>query len=66
MRQIPEPRHICLEEGALSEWLYEELDALEALKAIFKGAATTVIGRAVWRKREVYDPKRLEGAARSD
>lgn len=72
------------------------------LKAIFKGAATTVIGRAeddpiyrpylalldggtkpnlakltiarqiasivlaVWRTREVYDPKRLESAARRD
>jgi transposase len=72
------------------------------LKAIFKGAATTVIGRgndepidrhygrlleggtkpnlakltisrqiasivlAVWRTKEVYDPKRLEGAARRD
>lgn len=25
VRQIPEPRHICLEEGTLSEWLYEVL-----------------------------------------
>jgi hypothetical protein len=23
VRQIPEPRHTCLEEGMLSEWLYE-------------------------------------------
>ena len=25
VRQIPEPRHICLEEGTLSAWLYEVL-----------------------------------------
>ncbi len=25
VRQIPEPRHICLEEGTLSDWLYEVL-----------------------------------------
>jgi transposase len=25
VRQIPQPRHICLEEGTLSEWLYEVL-----------------------------------------
>ena len=25
VRQIPSPRHICLEEGTLSEWLYEVL-----------------------------------------
>jgi hypothetical protein len=25
VRQIPKPRHICLEEGTLSEWLYEVL-----------------------------------------
>jgi transposase len=25
IRQVPEPRHICLEEGTLSEWLYEVL-----------------------------------------
>jgi transposase len=25
VRQIPAPRHICLEEGTLSEWLYEVL-----------------------------------------
>jgi hypothetical protein len=25
LRQIPQPRHICLEEGTLSEWLYEVL-----------------------------------------
>ncbi len=25
VRQVPEPRHICLEEGTLSEWLYEVL-----------------------------------------
>jgi hypothetical protein len=25
VRQMPEPRHICLEEGTLSEWLYEVL-----------------------------------------
>jgi len=24
-RQIPQPRHICLEDGTLSEWLYEVL-----------------------------------------
>ena len=25
VRQIPKPRHICSEEGTLSEWLYEVL-----------------------------------------
>jgi hypothetical protein len=25
VRQIPQPRHICLDEGTLSEWLYEVL-----------------------------------------
>jgi hypothetical protein len=25
VRTIPKPRHLCLEEGTLSEWLYEEL-----------------------------------------
>jgi transposase len=25
VRQVPEPRHVCLEEGTLSEWLYEVL-----------------------------------------
>jgi hypothetical protein len=25
VRQVPEPRHICLEEGTLSGWLYEVL-----------------------------------------
>jgi hypothetical protein len=25
VRQIPQPRHICLEEGTLSEWLFEVL-----------------------------------------
>ena len=25
VRQIPEPRHVCLEEGTLSGWLYEVL-----------------------------------------
>jgi hypothetical protein len=25
VRQVPKPRHICLEEGTLSEWLYEAL-----------------------------------------
>ena len=25
VRQIPQPRHICLEEGTLSAWLYEVL-----------------------------------------
>jgi len=25
VRQIPEPRHICLEEGTLAEWLHEVL-----------------------------------------
>jgi hypothetical protein len=25
VQQIPEPRHVCLEEGTLSEWLYEVL-----------------------------------------
>jgi len=25
VRRIPQPRHICLEEGTLSEWLYEVL-----------------------------------------
>jgi primosomal protein N'' len=33
VRQIPKPRHICLEEGTLSEWLaerlYAQMDALE-------------------------------------
>jgi transposase len=28
IRTIPKPRHLCLEEGTLSEWLYEELEPL--------------------------------------
>jgi len=26
--EVPKPRHLCLEEGNLSEWLYEELEPL--------------------------------------
>lgn len=25
VRQVPGPRHLCLEEGTISEWLYEVL-----------------------------------------
>jgi hypothetical protein len=53
-------------------FLYEELDALDALKSEAKKAKLTIarqiasIVLAVWQTGEVYDPKKLEGAARSD
>lgn len=28
MRTVPRPRHLCMEEGTLSEWLYEELEPM--------------------------------------
>ena len=28
IKEVPRPRHLCMEEGALSEWLYEELTPL--------------------------------------
>ena len=30
IKEVPRPRHLCMEEGALSEWLYEELTPLVA------------------------------------
>ena len=35
MLSIPRPRHVCFEEGTLSEWLYELLEPITQLAAWF-------------------------------
>ncbi len=46
VRQIPEPQYICLEEGTLSEWLYEvlSLHAQEVMVAAVSNALSVVLG----------------------